>query len=62
MDPGQRRARSMMVQDWHALRQPTDEAAWWIRKSGVEHYGEHLGRLHEWVDELVSRRPRAEAR
>jgi hypothetical protein len=49
-------ARSMMVGDWHGLRQPTDEAAWWIRKSGVDHYAEHLGRLHEWVAELVSRR------
>ncbi len=49
-------ARSMMVKDWHWLRQPTDEAAWWIRKSGVDHYAEHLGRLHEWVGELVARR------
>jgi hypothetical protein len=49
-------ARSMLVQDWHGLKQPTDEAAWWIRKSGVDHYAEHLGRLHEWVAELVHRR------
>jgi hypothetical protein len=49
-------ARSMMVQDWHELEQPTDEAAWWIRKSGVDHYAEHLGRLREWVVELVSLR------
>jgi len=55
-------ARSMMVQDWHGLRQPTDEAAWWIRKSGVDHYEEHLGRLHEWVAELVGRRSSTEAR
>ena len=50
-------ARSKMVGDWHSLHEPTDEAAWWIRKSGVDHYAEHLGRLHEWVGELVSRRP-----
>ena len=49
-------AGSMMVQDWHELEQPTDEAAWWIRKSGVDHYAEHLGRLREWVVELVSLR------
>jgi hypothetical protein len=49
-------ARSMMVLDWHGLVHPTDEAAWWIRKSGVDHYAEHLGRLHEWVAELVTRR------
>src|SRR5450432_1159485 len=49
-------ARSMMVGDWHGLRQPTEEAAWWIRKSGVDHYAEHLPRLHEWAAELVSRR------
>ena len=49
-------ARSMMVQDWHELEQPSVEAAWWIRKSGVDHYAEHLERLREWVAELVSLR------
>lgn len=49
-------ARSMMVLDWHELERPTDEAAWWIRKTGVNHYAEHLARLHEWVAELVRRR------
>ena len=48
-------ARSTMVRDWHEIREPTDEAAWWMRKSGVDHYTEHLGRLHEWVAELVAR-------
>jgi hypothetical protein len=48
--------RSRMVQEWYALPEPTDEAAWWIRKSGSEHYAEHLGRLREWVDELIRRR------
>jgi hypothetical protein len=49
-------ARTMMLQTWYELSEPTDEAAWWIRKSGVEHYSEHLGRLREWVDELIGRR------
>jgi hypothetical protein len=48
--------RSRMVAEWYGLREPTDEAAWWIRKSGSDHYAEHLGRLREWVEELVARR------
>jgi hypothetical protein len=48
--------RTRMVEEWHALREPTDEAAWWIRKSGRDHYLEHLDRLRAWVDELISRR------
>jgi hypothetical protein len=48
--------RSRMLQEWYALREPTDEAAWWIRKSGSEHYAEHLDRLRAWVDELVAQR------
>ncbi len=53
-------ARSMLVLDWHELVEPSAEAAWWIRKSGVYHYAEHLERLRPWVAELVSRRPGAE--
>jgi hypothetical protein len=49
--------RSRMIQEWYALRDPTDEAAWWIRKSGGDHFAEHLERLREWVAELVARRP-----
>ena len=49
--------RTRMIDEWYALDEPTDEAAWWIRKSGPDHFAEHLGRLHEWVDELVARRP-----
>ena len=48
--------RTRMIQCWEELRAPTDEAAWWIRKSGVEHYAEHLGRLREWVAELIRQR------
>ncbi|HEX5013320.1 MAG TPA: maleylpyruvate isomerase N-terminal domain-containing protein [Candidatus Limnocylindrales bacterium] len=48
--------RSRMLQVWAELTQPDDEAAWWIRKSGSDHYAEHLPRLREWVEELRSRR------
>ncbi len=53
--------RTMMVQVWFETDDPTDEAAWWIRKSGADHYAEHLPRLREWVDELVGRRGQLEA-
>jgi hypothetical protein len=48
--------RTRMVQTWAELREPTDDAAWWIRKSAIDHYAEHLDRLREWVDELIARR------
>jgi hypothetical protein len=48
--------RTMMLQSWMELGEPTEEAAWWIRKSAVAHYAEHLDRLREWVAELVGRR------
>ena len=44
--------RTRMRQAWTELREPSEEAAWWIRKSGVDHYHEHLDRLEEWVGEL----------
>ena len=37
--------RTRMRQAWTALREPSEEAAWWIRKSAVDHYDEHLDRL-----------------
>lgn len=49
-------ARTWMLSAWYALRDPSDEAAWWIRKSAAEHYAEHLARLREWTDELIARR------
>ncbi len=49
-------ARTLMIQDWCALAGRSDEATWWIRKSGRDHYAEHLERLGEWVAELISRR------
>ena len=48
--------RTMMLRSWYGLREPSDAAAWWIRKAGVEHYAEHLGRLREWVAELIHAR------
>ena len=48
--------RTRMVQAWADLAEPSDEAAWWIRKSAVDHYAEHIDRLRAWVDELVGRR------
>jgi hypothetical protein len=46
--------RTRMRQAWTELREPSEEAAWWIRKSGVDHYEEHLDRLEVWVGELRS--------
>ena len=48
--------RTRMVELWSTSRTMDDEAAWWVRKSGTEHYVEHLDRLREWVDELRRRR------
>jgi hypothetical protein len=48
--------RSRMLLAWRDLREPTDEATWWIRKAGPEHYDEHLPRLRAWAAELISRR------
>ena len=52
--------RTMMVHEWHGLAEPSDEAAWWIRKAASDHYVEHLERLREWAAELVARRVPAE--
>ena len=49
-------ARTLMLQDWFALKSRDAEAAWWVEKSGANHYGQHLPRLREWVPELVARR------
>jgi hypothetical protein len=54
--------RTRMRQAWTALQEPSEEAAWWIRKSAVDHYDEHLPRLEAWVSELWSRRSGAPAR
>lgn len=54
-------ARSWMLEVWNALREPSDEAMWWIRRGAADHYAEHFERLHEWTAELVGRRGRGNA-
>lgn len=48
--------RTEMRIAWAALGEATEEAAWWIRKTAVEHYNEHLPRLEAWVGALTARR------
>jgi hypothetical protein len=48
--------RTMMLQAWVGLAEPSEEAAWWIRKTAVDHYAEHIDRLRHWVDELTRAR------
>jgi hypothetical protein len=49
-------ARTRMLVEWYSHLDRTDEAAWWIRKSGAEHYTEHRDRLEKWTAELIARR------
>jgi hypothetical protein len=49
-------ARTRMIAEWFGQPAGSDEAAWWIRKSGSDHYAEHLPRLREWVAELQGMR------
>lgn len=51
-------ARTRMIEEWFGQPAPSDDGAWWVRKSGSEHYGEHLDRLRAWVGELQARRTR----
>ncbi len=48
--------RSRMMDEWYRLEAPNDEAAWWIRKAGPDHYAQHVPRLGEWAAELIARR------
>jgi hypothetical protein len=48
--------RVLMLQDWYRLEDRSEEAAWWFRTSGCDHYTEHIRRLREWTAELTSRR------
>ena len=48
--------RTRMLQEWSCIKAPDAEATWWLRKSGADHYDEHLERLRAWVDELTARR------
>jgi hypothetical protein len=45
-------ARALMLGAWMRLAQRSEAADGWVRKSGAEHYAEHLPRLREWVAEL----------
>ena len=47
-------ARARMRHALVELREPSADATWWIRKAGPEHYADHLPRLREWVEELLS--------
>jgi hypothetical protein len=44
-----------MLHAWKEVSSQEDVAAAWIRKSGPDHYREHLRRLHEWLRELQVR-------
>ena len=45
-------ARNRMLRAWRSLPEGSPEADRWIRKSGPEHYAEHIPRLREWVGEM----------
>jgi len=45
-------SRARMLRQWASLPERTPEAEQWVRKSGPEHYDEHLPRLREWVAKL----------
>jgi hypothetical protein len=45
-------ARNRMLRAWRSLPGGSAEADRWIRKSGPEHYAEHIPRLREWVGEI----------
>jgi hypothetical protein len=45
-------ARNRMLRAWRSLPEGSTEADRWIRKSGPEHYAEHVPRLREWVGEI----------
>src|SRR5438552_1417030 len=48
-----RAARTMMLLTWFGLDTRTDAADWWVRKSGADHYAEHLYRLRDWVGDIA---------
>jgi Mycothiol maleylpyruvate isomerase N-terminal domain len=45
-------ARSRMLRAWGSVTEDTPEVARWVRKSGPDHYAEHLPRLRDWVASL----------
>jgi Mycothiol maleylpyruvate isomerase N-terminal domain len=48
-------ARNRMLIEMNGLAEVTAEAEEWFEESGSKHYGEHLPRFREWVQELKSR-------
>jgi catechol 2,3-dioxygenase-like lactoylglutathione lyase family enzyme len=46
-------SRSRMLLASAAVAWPNDDAEFWIRKAGPEHYAQHLPRLREWARELT---------
>jgi hypothetical protein len=48
-------ARARMLIASAAVADNNDDAAFWVRKAGPDHYAEHLPRLREWVAELSGR-------
>jgi catechol 2,3-dioxygenase-like lactoylglutathione lyase family enzyme len=47
-------SRTRMLIAAAAVATQDDEADFWIRKGGPDHYGDHLPRLREWVKEVGS--------
>ena len=45
-------ARARMLHAWTEMAEPGQAALAWIRKSGPDHYEEHLPRLQAWLREL----------
>ena len=46
-------ARHRLLQEVNGLREVGPDAEDWLRKSGPEHYAEHLPRLRAWVREVT---------
>ena len=45
-------SRTRMLIASAGVREVNDDASFWIRKAGPDHYDEHLPRLREWVKEV----------
>jgi hypothetical protein len=48
-------ARTTLLRAWFELTEQTEDADWWLRKVGPDHYEEHLARLRVWSAELHER-------
>ncbi len=46
-------SRTRMLIASAGVREVNEDAAFWIRKAGPDHYAEHLPRLREWVKEVA---------